>query len=114
MRTHRKQPPQAAKNIWEAHSIYTAGLGVPDRRRYRRTPPGAPTAADLVRPGDTVSTSYSTGGVVIGVKDTSMPRPQARHCRISRSSTCRPIEPRSTAIPISIGSTSALPSETAS
>ena len=39
MRIHRKQPPQAAKNIWEAHSIYTAGLGVPDRRRYRRTPP---------------------------------------------------------------------------
>lgn len=38
MRIHRKQPPQAAKNIWGAHSIYTAGLGVPDRRRYRRTP----------------------------------------------------------------------------
>jgi hypothetical protein len=69
MRTHRKQPPQAADNIWEAHSIYTAGLGVPDRRRYRRTPPGAPTVADLVRPGDTVFTSYSTGGVVIGVKE---------------------------------------------
>jgi hypothetical protein len=69
MRTHRKQPPQAAKNIWEAHSIYTAGLGVPDRRRYRRTPPGAPTVADLVRPGDTVSTSYSSGGIVIEVKE---------------------------------------------
>lgn len=40
-----------------------------DRRRYRRTPPGAATVADLVRPGDTVLTSYSTGGVVIEVKE---------------------------------------------
>ena len=68
MRTLRKQPPRADKRSYEAHSTYTAGLGVPDRRRYRRTPPGAPTVADLVRPGDTVATSYSTGGVVIGVK----------------------------------------------
>lgn len=114
MRIHRKRPPQAAKNIWEAHSIYTAGLGVPDRRRYRRTPPGAPNVADLVRPGDTVSTSYSTGGVVIGVKEYSYAAPTGEtlshfhdRLRAARSS-------RSTAIPISIGSTSALPSETAS
>jgi len=69
MRTRRNQPPQAAKHTWEAHSTYTADLGIPDRRRYRRTPPGAPTVADLVRPGDTVSTSYNTGGVVIEVKE---------------------------------------------
>jgi hypothetical protein len=69
MRNHRKHPPQAAKHTWEAHSIYTAGLRVPDRCRYRRPPPGAPTVADLVRPGDTVSTSYCTGGVVIDVKE---------------------------------------------
>lgn len=69
MRTHRKQPPQAAKHTYQAHSTYTASLGVPDRRRYRRTPSGAPTVADLVRPGDTVATSYNTGGVVIKVKE---------------------------------------------
>lgn len=58
-----------AKHTWEAHSTYTASLGVPDRRRYRSTPLGSPTVANLVRPGDTVSTSYSTGGVVIEVKE---------------------------------------------
>jgi hypothetical protein len=69
MRNHRKPPRPADKPAWEAHSIYTADLGVLDRRQYRRTPPGAPTVADLVQPGDTVSTSYSTGGVVIEVKE---------------------------------------------
>lgn len=69
MRNHREQPSPADKSTWEAHSTYTAGLGVPDRCRYRRTPPGAATVADLVRPGDTVSTSYNTGGVVIEVKE---------------------------------------------
>ena len=58
-----------ATKTWEAHSTYTAGLGAPDRCQYRRTPPGAPTVADLVQPGDTVSTSYGTGGVVIEVKE---------------------------------------------
>ncbi|MRX36914.1 hypothetical protein [Aminobacter sp. MDW-2] len=56
------------KSTWEAHSTYTADLGVPDRRRYRRTLPGSPTVADVVRPGGTVSTSYSTGGIVTEVK----------------------------------------------
>lgn len=69
MRNHHKQAPPADKPTWEAHSTYTADLGVPDRRRCRRTAPGAPTVADLVHPGDTVSTSYSTGGVVIDVKE---------------------------------------------
>ena len=69
MRNHRKPPRPADKPTWEARSIYTADLGVPDRRRYRRTPPGSPTVADFVQPGDTVSTSYSTGGVVIEVKE---------------------------------------------
>ena len=69
MRTHPKQPPRVDKRAYEAHSTYTASLGVPDRHRYRGTPPGAPTVADLVRPADTVSTSYSTGGVVIEVKE---------------------------------------------
>lgn len=69
MRNHRKQPPPADKPIWKAHSTYTADLGASDRRRYRRTPPRSPTVADLVRPGDTVSTSYGTGGVVIEVKE---------------------------------------------
>lgn len=69
MRTHRKQPTPPVKRTYEAHSTYTAGLGVPDRHRYRRTPPGAPTVAALVHPGDTVATSYNTGGVVIEVKE---------------------------------------------
>ncbi len=68
MRSHHKQSP-TAKHIWKAHSTYTASLGVPDRRQYRRTPPGAPTVADLISLGGTVSTSYSTGGVVIEVKE---------------------------------------------
>lgn len=69
MPTRRKQPSPAPARSYEAHSTYTANLGVPDRRQYRRTPPGAPTVADLVRPGDTVATSYNTGGVVIEVKE---------------------------------------------
>jgi hypothetical protein len=69
MRIHRKQISPAGQKIYEAHSTYTAGLGAPDPCRYRRTPPAAPTVADLVQPGDTVSTSYGTGGVVIEVKE---------------------------------------------
>lgn len=69
MRTHRKQPTLPVKRTYEAHSTYTAGLGVPDRHRYRRTSPGAPTVADLARPSDTVATSYNTGGVIIEVKE---------------------------------------------
>lgn len=69
MRNHRKQPRPAQKPTWEAHSTYTAELGVPDRCRYRRTPPGSPTVAALVVPGDTVTTSYGTGGVVVELKE---------------------------------------------
>jgi hypothetical protein len=69
MRTHRKRTSCASEKTYEAHSTYTAGLGAPDRCQYRRTPPGAPTVADLVQPGDTASTSYGTGGVVIEVKE---------------------------------------------
>lgn len=69
MRTHRKRTSPTARTTYEAHSIYTASLGAPDRCRYRRTPPGAPTVADLVKPGDTISTSYGTGGVVIEIKE---------------------------------------------
>lgn len=69
MRNHRKPPPPADKPTWKAHSTYTADLGVPDRRQYRRRTLGSPTVADLVQPGDTVSTSYATGGVVIEVKE---------------------------------------------
>jgi hypothetical protein len=69
MRTHRKRTSATAIKTYEAHSTYTAALGAPDRCRYRRTPPGAPTVADLVKPGATISTSYSTGGVVIEVEE---------------------------------------------
>ena len=69
MRPHRKQTSSTATQTYEAHSTYTASLGAPDRCRYRRTPPGAPTVADLVQLGDTVSTSYGTSGVVIEVKE---------------------------------------------
>jgi len=33
MRSHHKQS-STVKHTWEAHSTYTASLGVPDRRRY--------------------------------------------------------------------------------
>jgi hypothetical protein len=69
MRTHRKPTSPTPSKTYEAHSTYTASLGAPDRCRYRRTPPGAPVVADLVRPGDTITTSYGTGGVVIEVKE---------------------------------------------
>lgn len=69
MRTRRKQTSPTATTTYEAHSTYAASLGAPDRCRYRRTPPGAPTVADFVKPGDTISTSYGTGGVVIEVKE---------------------------------------------
>lgn len=113
MRSHHKQSP-TAKHTWEAHSTYTASLGVPDRRQYRRTPPGSPTVGDLVRFGDTVSTSYSTGGVVIEVKEYFYAARRARRCRISPSSMSRPIALQNTAIAIVTGSTSASPSATVS
>lgn len=69
MRTHRKRTSSASKKTYEAHSTYAAALGAPDHCRYRCTPPGAPTVADLVKLGDTVTTSYGTGGVVIEVKE---------------------------------------------
>jgi hypothetical protein len=113
MRTHRKPPPPD-KRTWEAHSTYTADLGVPDRCRYRRTPPVSPTVADLVRPGDTVSTSYSTGGVVIEVKEYFYAAPTGEKLPHFAIVYVPPDRAANTAIPISIGSTSALPSETAS
>ncbi|MBX3583253.1 MAG: hypothetical protein KF810_15290 [Rhizobiaceae bacterium] len=69
MRTPRRKQTAATTHGYEAHSTYTANLGVPDRRQYRRTLPAAPSVADLVRPGDTVATSYGTGGVVIEVTE---------------------------------------------
>jgi hypothetical protein len=69
MRTHRKPTSSTPSKTYEAHSTYTAALGAPDRCRYRRTPLGAPTVADLVKLGDTVTSSYGTGGVVIEVKE---------------------------------------------
>lgn len=114
MRIHRKQPPQAAKNIWGAHSIYTAGLGVPDRRSYRRTP--------LRRAERRRSRAARRHGLYLlqhrrcrnRGKEYFYAAPTGEtlshfhdRLRANRSS-------RSTAIPISIGSTSALPSETAS
>ena len=63
---HTKKPRQFA-----AHSAYQAQLGFHDVGRYRRTPPNAPTVADLVHGGDTVRTSYGTGGVVIAVDEHS-------------------------------------------
>lgn len=112
MRSHHKQSP-TAKHIWEAHSTYTARLGVPDRRRYRRTPPGCPTVGDLVRPGDTVSTFYSTGGVVIDVKE-HYAAPNGETLSHFTIFYVRPIARRSTAMPIVTGSTTVSPSATIS
>lgn len=113
MRSHHKQSPPA-KHTWEAHSTYTANLGVPDRRRYRRTPPGAPTVADLVKPGDTVSTSYSTGGVVIEVKEYFYAAPTGETLSHFTIVYVPPIALQNSAIPIVTGSTSASPSATVS
>ena len=63
---HTKKPRQ-----FMAHTTSQAELGYPDAGRYRRTPSGARNVADLVGPGDTVRTSYDTGGVVIAVKEYS-------------------------------------------
>lgn len=62
-RPHHSKKPRP----FMAHTTYQAELGYPDAGRYRRTPIGARTVSDLVRPGDTVRTSYETGGVVIAV-----------------------------------------------
>lgn len=67
---HSKKPRQVA-----AHSTYQAELGYPDAGQYRRTPSGAPTVAELVHLGDTVRTSYGTGGVVIAVNEESFTAP---------------------------------------
>jgi hypothetical protein len=56
----RRKPRSDPQCAYQAHSTYTAELGVPDLCRYRRTHPGGPTVADLVRPGDMVATSYGT------------------------------------------------------
>jgi hypothetical protein len=113
MRNHRKQSPQADKPTWEAHSTYTADLSIPDRRQYRRTPPGSPTVADLVRPGDTVSTSYSTGGVLVEVKEYFYAAPTGERPSHFTIVMCLPIVPQNTEIPIVTGLTSALRSKTA-
>ncbi len=113
MRSHHKQTP-TAKHTWEAHSTYAASLGVPDRRRYRRTPPGSPTVGDLVRPGDTVSTFYSTGGVVIDVKEHFYAAPNGETLSHFTIVYVRPIARRSTAMPIVTGSTTVSPSATIS
>lgn len=67
---HSKKPRRVA-----AHSTYQAKLGYPDVGRYRRTPPGTPTVADLIHAGDIVRTSYGTGGVVIAVNELSFTAP---------------------------------------
>lgn len=113
MRSHHNQSP-TAKQTWEAHSTYTASLGVPDRRRYRSTPPGSLTVADLVRPGDAVSTSYSTGGIVIEVKEYFYATPTGEtlsHFTVVYVPSDRV---QNTTIPIVTGSTSASPSATVS
>jgi hypothetical protein len=107
MRSHRKQSA-ADKPTWEAHSTYGRPR-VPDRRRYRRTPPGAPTVADLVRPGDTVSTSYSTGGVVIEVKEYFYAAPTGETLSHFTIVYVPPDRAANTAIAIITGSMSASP-----
>ncbi|MGX5805898.1 hypothetical protein ACWGS9_32495 [Bradyrhizobium sp. Arg314] len=53
--------------------VYSAEMGTPDRQCYRRKPPVAPTAPNLVEPGDT-ATSYRTGGTVIPIEERSIGR----------------------------------------
>ena len=70
-RAHHSKKPRP----FMAHTTAQADLGYPDPGRYRRTPTGAPTVADLVHPGDTLRTSYCTGGVVVAVKEYSFTAP---------------------------------------
>lgn len=58
-----------------AYTTAQADLGYPAPGHYRRTAPGAPTVADLVHPGDTVRTSYDTGGIVIAVDELTFTAP---------------------------------------
>lgn len=67
MPNYRKPPRPADKPTWEAHSTYTADLG--SRTGAYTGVHRSPTVADLVRPRDTVLTSYGTGDVVIEVKE---------------------------------------------
>lgn len=114
MRSHHKQSPRA-KHTWEALSTYTASLGVPNRRRYRSTSPGSPTVADLLKPGDTVSTTYSTAGVVIAVKEYFYAAPTGETLSHFTNVYVPPDRaPKNTAIAIVTGSMSASPSATVS
>lgn len=70
-RSHHSKKPRE----FFAHTTAQADLGYPDAGRYRRTPPGTPTVMDLVHPGDTVCTSYGTGGVVIAVNECAFAAP---------------------------------------
>ncbi len=70
-RSHHTKKPRP----FMAHTTAQAELGYPDAGRYRRTPLGEPTVADLVHPGDTVRTSYCTGGVVVAVREYSFRAP---------------------------------------
>lgn len=65
MKIRRKARRSAPAPGLEVHSAYAASLGAPDQGRYRRTPDGQPTVAELVLPGATICTSYGTGGVVV-------------------------------------------------
>lgn len=67
---HSKKPRQ-----FVAHTTSQTKLGYPHAEQYRRTQSGAPTVAELVHPGDTVTTSYGTGGVVIAVNELSFTAP---------------------------------------
>ena len=64
----RRKPSPGEQRQYLTHSVYAAGLGAPDARRYRSTPSGAPDVAALVHPGMVIRTSYCTGGTVIGVE----------------------------------------------
>uniref|UniRef100_UPI0031016E74 hypothetical protein n=1 Tax=Neorhizobium sp. EC2-8 TaxID=3129230 RepID=UPI0031016E74 len=111
----RRKPSPGEQRQYLTHSIYAAGLGAPDARRYRSTPSGAPDVAALVHPGMVIRTSYGTGGTVIGVEaPMSMSRLMAASIRISRSSMCPQSRSGGTASSIATGSTNASPSTAAS
>ena len=60
--------PEAPSVPWASNG-YMAQLNAgTDAGRYRQTPAGQPTVADLVKPGTSIATSYGTGGIVISVE----------------------------------------------
>lgn len=67
---------------WDSHGVAQTDLGMVDRYRYRQTPPGEPTVADLLPPGTVITANYwghERPGIVISVSEESYDAPEGGH-----------------------------------